>query len=362
MKENRKILRKEKGITLIALVITIIVLLILAGVSIAMLTGQNGILTQAQNAKNKTEEAQAEEQNILTNYEDYINNATLDTATVGEIVTGGNKQYSNNGKAIIPEGFAIVPGLDDVSQGLVISDVANDTENTGNQFVWVPVEKGKYIRNTSYGDTNVSETAYTDSDYLPDVIQPVIPEGTTEPETIGQINEEAERATVESAGGFYISRYEAGKETSGNTNILVSKSGATVWVDQTQEEFKDIAKRFSKNTEHVKSALCSGIQWDVTMAFITANDGSYSVTKATEDWHNGSLPTVSGANPEDKACNIYDLEGNLLEYVAEKNSYYTGIPIIFRGGIYDIAEPASHRGSGTGSGGSRSFRFVLYVI
>ncbi len=43
--------QKEKGITLIALVITIIVLLILAGVSIAMLTGQNGILSQANNAK-----------------------------------------------------------------------------------------------------------------------------------------------------------------------------------------------------------------------------------------------------------------------------------------------------------------------
>ena len=41
----------NKGITLIALVITIIVLLILAGVSIAMLTGQNGILTQARNSK-----------------------------------------------------------------------------------------------------------------------------------------------------------------------------------------------------------------------------------------------------------------------------------------------------------------------
>ena len=44
-------MKKDKGITLIALIVTIIVLLILAGVSIAMLTGQNGILTQAQNAK-----------------------------------------------------------------------------------------------------------------------------------------------------------------------------------------------------------------------------------------------------------------------------------------------------------------------
>ena len=63
----------NKGITLIALVITIIVLLILAGVSIAMLTGQNGILTQANTAKVNTSTAEAEEaiklgvNEILTN-------------------------------------------------------------------------------------------------------------------------------------------------------------------------------------------------------------------------------------------------------------------------------------------------------
>ena len=51
----------EKGITLIALVLTIIVLLILAGVSISMLTGDNGILTQAQRAKELTEASSEEE-------------------------------------------------------------------------------------------------------------------------------------------------------------------------------------------------------------------------------------------------------------------------------------------------------------
>ena len=63
MKEKnlKKILKQKNGITLIALVITIIVLLILAGVSIAMLTGQNGILTQAQNASTQTEIAEAKE-------------------------------------------------------------------------------------------------------------------------------------------------------------------------------------------------------------------------------------------------------------------------------------------------------------
>ena len=57
-KANKK---TAKGITLIALVITIIVLLILAGVSIATLTGQNGILTQADKSKTETIKAGAQE-------------------------------------------------------------------------------------------------------------------------------------------------------------------------------------------------------------------------------------------------------------------------------------------------------------
>ena len=53
---------REKGITLIALVITIIILLILASVTIATLTGDNGIITKAMEAKQKTEEAELDEQ------------------------------------------------------------------------------------------------------------------------------------------------------------------------------------------------------------------------------------------------------------------------------------------------------------
>ena len=55
-------IKQTKGITLIALVITIIVLLILVAVSIAMLTGENGILTKASTAKEQTTEAEFEEQ------------------------------------------------------------------------------------------------------------------------------------------------------------------------------------------------------------------------------------------------------------------------------------------------------------
>ena len=61
-------------------------------------------------------------------------------AIPGEIVTGDeNKKYTKNGTAIIPVGFAIVLGLDDVEEGLVISYVATDTDNVGNKFVWIPV-------------------------------------------------------------------------------------------------------------------------------------------------------------------------------------------------------------------------------
>ncbi len=69
------LLKKEKGITLVALVITIIVLLILAGVSIATLTGDNGILTKASKAKEETEAASRKEQDdieeILSTLDDY---------------------------------------------------------------------------------------------------------------------------------------------------------------------------------------------------------------------------------------------------------------------------------------------------
>lgn len=66
---RKKFFIKERGITLIALVITIIVLLILAGVTIATLTGENGILTRASEARDKTEEAQEEELRRLTQAE-----------------------------------------------------------------------------------------------------------------------------------------------------------------------------------------------------------------------------------------------------------------------------------------------------
>ena len=75
-------MRKNKGITLIALVITIIVLLILAAVSIATLTGENGVLTKAQEAKIKSEQGEVLEelrlQSNVAQVENTESNASVD--------------------------------------------------------------------------------------------------------------------------------------------------------------------------------------------------------------------------------------------------------------------------------------------
>ena len=86
-------LKNNKGITLIALVITIIVLLILAGVSIAMLTGENGILTQAERSKEDTEAAEiADKINMALNGE--FTNLLADNELTG---TSESEIQTNNG-------------------------------------------------------------------------------------------------------------------------------------------------------------------------------------------------------------------------------------------------------------------------
>ncbi len=76
--------KEEKGITLIALVITIVVLLVLAGVSIAMLTGNNGILTQAKKSKQATEEAAQKEKEDLIKLEMLANNSNVNIPNLKE--------------------------------------------------------------------------------------------------------------------------------------------------------------------------------------------------------------------------------------------------------------------------------------
>ncbi len=68
-------MKEQKGITLVALVITIIILLILAGISIATLSGDNGLFNRARQAKNNTIDAQERENEALNSYNNAIDNA-----------------------------------------------------------------------------------------------------------------------------------------------------------------------------------------------------------------------------------------------------------------------------------------------
>ncbi len=428
----KKELEKNKGITLIALVITIIVLLILAGVSIATLTGENGILTKAQTAGKLTKQESAKEKvqvEVVGSYNDsgkldvdllnrnlknvsnlkYNNDvlsennkieklpadveingdvyeikedgsiiSVVNTIKPGEIITSekGNTSYTNNGTAIIPVGFAIVPGLDDVSQGLVISDDANDTEidkdnikANGNQFVWIPVDvtKDEYIANKTYSDVNVSKNITYDTGYLPDDLK--------QPE---KADSDVEKELVLKIKGFYISRYEAGDgstiadrlDSSGTTGELVSKKDAYVYNYIAQSDTKLKSMKFINN-KNVKSALISGVQWDMVMKFVNGkkdgNGNEYNVRvisddPSTSDRHLDALQKC-GQNEADKVCNIYDLEGNVCEWVAERSTYEQDNPV-HRGGICSDKCPSSFAYNNE-NGESRwgiGFRFVLYVM
>ena len=97
--------KKNKGITLIALVITIIILLILAGISISMLTGQNGILNRTQEAKVKNEKSQAQEEvTIALNYlqiENETSSATLTQENKRKILEDELKKSAKDSTVII---------------------------------------------------------------------------------------------------------------------------------------------------------------------------------------------------------------------------------------------------------------------
>ncbi len=261
----------------------------------------------------------------------------------------------------IPDGFYYVGGTKDT--GLVISDVeGDDLENSkqGNQFVWIPVEsKEDYQRDFSYpsyydneSDHTPEGSTFTDTGYLPEGIQPEV--------DTAESNEAAEREAVVNAGGFYIARFEAGKE---GTDTLVSKKNMPLWTDVTQQDAKSISKTMYNN-DSVKSALCSGIQWDMVMHFVDQkNDGMgkiFDVRVHDSTRHIGSK-VETGENNNDKVQNIYDLEGNCYEWVAEKNNSH--LPLVGRGGNYDSNnDKASKRGGGDGARNHTTFRAVLYVI
>ena len=92
--------KTQRGITLIALVITIVVLLILAGISIAMLTGENGILTKAEESKNQTEEAQAIEEVKLAIMCSFTEEGIFDAEQFKKEIEKQGKSYEEDESSI----------------------------------------------------------------------------------------------------------------------------------------------------------------------------------------------------------------------------------------------------------------------
>lgn len=144
----KKYLKNEKGITLVALVITIVILLILAGISISALTN-TGIFGKAKEAKEKTQNAEKEQSQTFSEFERELNqysSAELTTANSNVVLstTENVELHDKNGnKIVVPAGFKIVVNDDTnnamtVNKGIVIED-AMGTETKGSQFVWIPV-------------------------------------------------------------------------------------------------------------------------------------------------------------------------------------------------------------------------------
>ena len=161
---------KEKGITLIALIITIIVMLILVGVVVTVVI-QSNLLGTAKTAGDKYKTAYENESNMsevtingekYASIEDYINNNPMSSIKIKMEVTHEDTAVTADGTNIksiehgapIPAGYYYVGGTKDT--GVVISDNANDKDKgddhsvsatlQGNQFVWVPVLQNQKIK------------------------------------------------------------------------------------------------------------------------------------------------------------------------------------------------------------------------
>ena len=370
--------KQEKGITLIALVVTIVVLLILAGVSISLVLNNNGVISRAKEAKNRYAEAQTNEEKQLNEVSDWIKEAVGDTTGGGS--AGGSGSTVDG--VPIPEGYYYVGGTK--AKGLVISDAEADNEKykgqenvgkdlAGNQWVWVPVETPSSLYTTVTegvalsGSTGVKTTKYTNSaiisgqtrglpgsiDYRePDLV--LGSNGTSfdysnyatagfsslanMAETMKSDYEEM-IASLEKYKGFYIGRYELTADG--------EKTGAT----QTGVNWYTLYKNCTTLAvgSKVKTRMIWGLQWDATCKWLATSN--FDITNSST-WGNHRDNTADGHGSKQntgyseswKANNIYDFAGNCLEFTQE--AYYT--LRAFRGGYYrsnGSLNPASDRGT-----------------
>ena len=360
---NKKLkIKQEKGITLIALVVTIVVLLILAGVSISLVLNNNGVISKAKDAKNQYTEAQTNDEKQLNEVSDWIDTKVGDT-------TGGGSVTKIDGVPI-PEGYYYVGGTK--AKGLVISDNVADKELdkgkedvrrdlAGNQWVWVPVETPSNLYTTVAagqalaGSTGVKITKYTNSEIIsgktrglpgdhieyrePDIVtSSMYGDNEDRAKTAGfsslanmaetMVSEYEEMiASLEKYKGFYIGRYEL--------TANGEKTGATLTIKDWYTLYAN-CKKWAKEGSKVKTRMIWGLQWDATCNWLSNSDPAYNITDSST-WGNYSNNTADGHGSEQntgfseswKANNIYDFAGNCREFTQEAYGTYSRA---YRGG------------------------------
>ena len=417
IKMNKKSARRnysnQAGITLIALVVTIVVLLILAGVTINAVFSDRGIIKKAQDAQNKANESIQKDMEQINALENWLNENTGESNNDKEVnistlvgkgaVTKNTKAVDTYGNKItIPKGFKVLAHgteagsatytysgdtIPAVQDGIVIE---NGTD--GNQFVWVPVGTIKNKNNTTNTITlgRYSSFTATNGVYTPAQVASV--ENYTQAVKIsnkyqelstfrdGSKSDGSENATARDLktfiemslanGGYYIARYEA----SGDSSKIYSKYDQTVLTDIPQPIAASLAREMygevKENNELIyASDLVNSYAWDTAIIFIqtysTETDASSYASK------NKSTSKANTGTNNDKYCNIWDMSGNACEWTTE---YYTSssssvfYPCVYRGGYYYTAYGkanyyTSYRDGGgtTGSNSTYGLRPLLYV-
>jgi len=354
-------MKNNKGITLVALVVTIVVLLILAGVSINLVLGNNGIIAKAQEAKTKQAEASENDLEGMSDLEDEMDKQlgtydplkkiptkTLEEAKV-DFVKEKTKVEFSDGNVIIPEGFKIadVPASK-VQDGVVIED------KDRNQFVWVPVATIADYKRTAYS----TDVATEETDTATNSIK--IKYRSSDNYYFTEAMPEDEKISVETYKGFYIGRYEAGDKENTEAKTLRSSNDVTKTVTikanqapygyVTRTQAVSLAEGFAtKQGYKAKTKLVSSYAWDTTMAFLqnvnsdygsSSEEGNYSDTKfsytditgasKTKEKKSSVLVPTGQTTP---VCNIYDMGGNIYEWTTESYSD-TSNPYARRGGGY----------------------------
>ena len=372
----------NQGITLVALVVTIVVLLILSSVSLNLVLGDNGIIVKAKEAAETTaaaQEKEAMERNLL---EKELENS-LSTPAVEP--TDGVK---------IPTGFYYVGGTK--ASGIVISDNKNDknkyrnqkvvgTDLLGNQYVWIPCTTDSSSSDLQYartewgvevdGDDNSraikdeltltdASVTYSDADTANGINADV------SKEIVAQIK--AEKASVAQYGGYYIGRYEVGR----NSDTAVVKYNQTPYASITWSTAYGLAKKIITNSE-VNSYLRSSYAWDTAVNFIqnnsTAKNYATSIEGFNGNWNSQEVKDPSGnvikpagtsqqlnTGLTTQFCNIFDMGGNEAEFTTELNPG-TSETVVLRGGAYSYYDgPAGYRWDYR-SGANDGFRATLFL-